>query len=176
MRWLRTHRLLLAVYGFGALLAFYELRQPYALLGTDDRPEWFLDPEHNIVDVSSAIHPGRAATFYYRAYQASLCQDPSASANEVCHARGPVGRKEIRELLEQALATGNDSMEELLYNYAVVLIQSGAPQAEIDAAVRAWRIAHPHSDRPDPRSARRAPPPTALGRSSRVHGPLQRNR
>jgi hypothetical protein len=42
-------------------------------------------------------------------------------------------------------------MELLLYNYAVVLIQTGAPQAQIDSAVRAWRVAHPHSQLPDPR-------------------------
>lgn len=149
--WLRTHRLLIVVYGSAALLAFHELRHPYALFGSEDRPEWYLDPERNIADVAAAIHPGRAATLYYRAYQASLCQEPSDAAREFCQSRGPVGREEIRELLEQALATGNESMELLLYNYAVVLIQSGAPQPEIDAAVRAWRIAHPRSDKPDPR-------------------------
>lgn len=146
-----THRLLLIVYGSAALLASFEVRLPYSLAEAEDRPEWFLNPKNNLVDVSAAIHPGRAATIYYRAIQAWLCEDPSASVNEVCRARGPVRRGEIRELLERALATGNDSMELLLYNYALVLIQSGAPPAEIDAAVRAWRVAHPGSDLPDPR-------------------------
>ena len=155
MRWLRAHRLLLVVYGSTALLGFYELRRPYPLFGSVDRPEWYLAPEHNIVDVSNAILPGRAATFYYQALQASLCQEPSHAAAEVCRARGAVGHEEIRELFERAIATGNDSIEDLLYNYAVVLIQSGASAADVDAAVRAWRIAYPHSQSPDPRAASR---------------------
>jgi hypothetical protein len=168
VRGLRAHRLLLVVYGSAALLAFFELHHSYALFGSDDRPEWYLDPDHNIVDVSAAIHPGRAATLFYRAFQASLCQDASASTHEVCRARGPVGRDEIRELLERALATGNDSMEDLLYNYALVLIQSGAPPAQIDAAVRAWRVAHPHSQRPDPRNALTASVPRRTSPRSRA--------
>jgi hypothetical protein len=41
----------------------------------------------------------------------------------------------------------------VLYNYAVVLVQEGAPADQIDAAVRNWRSANPISKLPDPRNA-----------------------
>jgi hypothetical protein len=92
-------------------------------------------------------------TLYYQAYQAALCSQPTNAQAQVCKARGPVKPGEVRELIEQSLATGNRSIEFVLYNYAVVLVQEGAPADQIDAAVRNWRSANPISKLPDPRNA-----------------------
>lgn len=151
MGWLRAHKVLVAVYGFGLTLAAIELAQPAIDAEHGENPRWFLDAEANIVDASNAVSPERATSLYYRAFQASLCTDASARNTLVCLKRGPVRPGEIRELMEEALATGNRSIELLQYNYAIILIQDGAPQAEIDAAVRNWRVTNPSSSRPDPR-------------------------
>jgi len=150
---IREHRLLLVVYGGAALLAGLELGGPGVKPGDADDPSWFLDPEVNIVDVSTEIHPERASTLYYRAFQASLCASREAQAMPACRERGPVRPGEIRELLERSLATGNRSNELALYNYALVLLQEAAPREEVEDAVRAWRAAYPRSLRPDPRVA-----------------------
>lgn len=151
--WIREHRLLLVVYGGAALLAAFELSGPGVEPGVADDPSWFLDPEVNIVDVSEALHPERANTLYYRAFQASLCASLGPQQAETCRERGPVRQGEIRELLERSLATGNRSNELALYNYALVLLQEGASRDRVEQAVRAWRAAYPRSLRPDPREA-----------------------
>jgi hypothetical protein len=155
MPWLRSHRVLLAVYAGVIALAWFELTDSEVQAGRPDKPEIFLAPGSNIADVSAAVYPNRAMTLYYKAQQAALCSQPDAAATPVCRARGPVRPGEIRELLAQAVATGNRSIEDLLYNYAWVLLQEGASEAEVDAAVRNWRTSHPTSDRPDPRVAYR---------------------
>lgn len=152
-RWMREHRLLLVVYGGAAVLAALELSGPGVDPGAPDDPSWFLDPEVNIVDVSSELYPERASTLYYRAFQASLCASLGPQEAPACRERGPVRSGEIRGLLERSLATGNRSNELALYNYALVLLQEGAPRAEVEEAVRAWRAAYPRSLRPDPRTA-----------------------
>lgn len=155
MSWVRAHRVLLAVYTGLFALAYFELTDPEIRAGQPDEPDVYLEPETNIADVSAAIYPDRAMTLYYRAQQAALCADAAAASSSVCRARGPVSSGEIRALLEEALATGNRSIELLLYNYAMVLLQEGAPEAEIDAAVRDWKISFAATGRPDPRVAYR---------------------
>jgi hypothetical protein len=151
MDFVRAHKLLLAVYGSMLLLAGFELSNPEIVIGRPEAPETYLRPDYNIADVSAAMYPDRALSLYYRAHQVALCGQPGAERNEVCREHGPVEAGEVRELLERAIATGNRSLEELLYNYAAVLIQEGAPEAEIEAAVEHWRSTHPGSNRPDPR-------------------------
>jgi len=99
------------------------------------------------------VLPDRALTLYYRAYQASLCEERSADPGSICSRRGPPRPGEVRELIERSLATGNRSIEYAMYNYAIVLPHAGAPDAEVEAATRNWRISHPHSSLPDPRVA-----------------------
>jgi hypothetical protein len=155
MGWVRAHKLLLVVYGAGLALAAIELSDPELQPGRPDAPEVYLAPGINIADVSATMYPDRALSLYYRAQQAALCSEARWRETEVCRARGPVAPGEIRDLLERAVETGNRSLELVLYNYAWVLIQEGAPPAEVDAAVEAWRKAHPGSDRPDPRTVSR---------------------
>jgi hypothetical protein len=155
MHWLKTHRLLLVVYGSGIALAIAEMGLPESRTGELEGPETFLTPDINIADVSSALYPERSLSLYYRAYQASLCYGPAATMPKECLRRDPVEPGEVRELIERSLATGNRSIELAMYNYAMVLIQENAPAKEIDAAIRTWRIAYPGSSRPDPRAKQR---------------------
>ena len=153
MRWLRGHGLLLVVYGSGLTLAALEWTDPDLQTGRPDDPAVYLEPEYNIADVSAALHPERALSLYYRAYQASLCASLADVEATACEERGPIEQGEVRRLLEQSLGTGNRSIELAMYNYALVLLQEGAPQSEVEAAIRSWRIAHPGSSRADPRVA-----------------------
>ncbi len=152
---LGAHRLLLLVYGFAFALAALELSNPQIRPGRPDEPAVYLEPGTNVADVSAALYPERALSLYYRAYQASLCDEVGAEASSVCRERGPVEPGEIRDLLERSLATGNRSIELAMYNYAMVLLQENARAADVDAAIRSWRRAHPGSSRPDPRIAYR---------------------
>lgn len=153
MDWLRAHKVLLVVYGAGLVLAAIELSSPAIDAERAEDPSWFLTPGANIVDTSRAVLPDRANTLYYEAFRASLCSSPDLGRSEACRAEGAARPDEIRELFERALATGNRSNELLLYNYAVLLVQEGAAPAEIEAAVRSWRVNYPRSSRPDPRVA-----------------------
>lgn len=155
MSWLREHRVLLIVYGIALCFAAAELRDPDLRPGKPDEPELFLAPDVNIADVSADLYPQRALSLYYRAYQASLCTAPRSETGAACRKRGRVERGEVRELLENALGTGNRSIELVFYNYAIVLLQENAPRSEVDAAIRAWRMNHPNSTRPDPRVVHR---------------------
>lgn len=158
MATVRQHALLFVVYGAGLLLAAYELSHPDVqqskLDFPDAYPEAYVAPELNIADVSAAVHPGRALSLYYAAQQAALCAGGRArDPDTVCPRRGPPRPGEIRELLERSLATGNRSIELVMYNHAIVLLHEGAPAEEVEAAVRAWRLAYPASSHPDPRDA-----------------------
>jgi hypothetical protein len=171
LEWLQAHRVLLAVYALALALAWAERTQPGVRPGEADDPSWFLEPGSNIADVSSALYPERAASLYYRAFQAALCTATPPTEPNACRDRGPVAPGEVRELLERALATGNESIELALYNYVLVLLQEGATDTEVDAAVRRWRVAYPTSGRKDPRTVasemqreRQAARPTASAR------------
>ncbi len=153
MGWLRAHRLLLVVYASALTLAAFELTDPEIQTGKLDHPRAFLEPGSNVADVSAAVHPDRALTLYYQAYQASLCEGRNTDPGSVCSRRGPPRPGEVRKLIERSLATGNRSIEFAMYNYAIVLLHEGAPDAEVEAAARNWRISHPHSSLPDPRVA-----------------------
>lgn len=157
--WILQHRLLLIIYVAGGALAISELRLPPEQAGALDGAAAYLDSEASIADVSAEIYPDRALTLYYQAFQKSLCGGPARTRPEGCDARGPVDPEEVSALIKRAIAKGNRSIEQLLYNYAVVLVQEGAPEAEIEAAIRNWRVAHPTSERPDPRKMRRAAKP-----------------
>ena len=156
MNWVKTHKLLLVIYAVGITLGLMELDLSEEKAGLLERPEAYVPSKHNVADVSAEIYPGRALTLYYQAYQAALCSQPAHANSEGCKSRDPVRPGAVRELIKQSLATGNRSIEMALYNYAVVLIQEGAPAEEIDAAVRQWRSAHPLSKLPDPRAAMQA--------------------
>ena len=153
MSWLRTHKLLLVIYAAGMWLGISESNLSLETSAALEQPRTYIEGDDNVADISAAIYPGRAMTLYYQAYQAALCSQPTNAQAQVCKARGPVKPGEVRELIEQSLATGNRSIEFVLYNYAVVLVQEGAPADQIDAAVRNWRSANPISKLPDPRNA-----------------------
>jgi hypothetical protein len=58
---------------------------------------------------------------------------------------------QARALLEQAIATGLKTEEDLFYRYAQVLVEQDAPEDEVAAAVALWKRHYPFSDLPDPR-------------------------
>ncbi len=58
-----------------------------------------------------------------------------------------------RRKFEEALATGDRTNEDLLYNYAITLVSLQADSKDIDAAIASWRYNFPFSDREDPRTA-----------------------
>jgi hypothetical protein len=153
MSWIRTHKLLIILYAAGIWFGISELNLSLETSAALEQPRAYIEGDDNVADISAAIYPGRAMTLYYQAYQAALCSQPAHVRAPVCKARGPVKHGEVRKLIEQSLATGNRSIEFVLYNYAVVLIQEGAPKDEIDAAIRNWRSANPTSELPDPRNA-----------------------
>jgi hypothetical protein len=153
MRWLRSHGVLIVVYGAGLALAALELSNPEVRVGKLEQPAAYLEPDVNVADVSAALYPDRALTLYYRAYQASLCQGRASDPGSVCGRRGPPRPGEVRDLIERSLATGNHSIELALYNYALVLLHENAPAEQVEAAVREWRLAYPASSHPDPRIA-----------------------
>ena len=138
MRWVRAHKLLLIIFSASFVLAGIELMGGST---EDGKPSDYLEADYNIADVSTEIYPERALSFYYQAQQAAYCNEPGSRQFEVCRSRGPAEPGEIRGLLEAALATGNRSIEEAMYNYAWVLVQEDAPSDEIDAAVETWRRA-----------------------------------
>jgi hypothetical protein len=151
--WIRTHKLLLVIYAAGMWLGISESNLSLETSAALEQPRAYIDGDDNVADISAAIYPGRAMTLYYQAYQAALCSQLANAQAQVCKARGPVKPGEVRKLIEQSLATGNRSIEFVLYNYAVVLVQESAPADQIDAAIRDWRSAHPTSTLPDPRNA-----------------------
>jgi hypothetical protein len=159
--WLRAHLVLVIVFGSALLLGTVESTRPDLQDRDIDQPRVFLDPDVNIADVSAALYPDRALTLYYEAFQASLCQNPAAVPHSACERRGPPKPGEVRELIEHSLATGNRSNELALYNYAMVLIQEGAPASDVAQAVHDWRATYPRSQRPDPRELARAMQRTA---------------
>lgn len=151
MGWLGAHKLLVVVYSFAIAVAAVELTHPTLRPGQPENIRWFLDSGANVVTVSNDLYPDRAVTLYYRAYQASLCDGANAEL-AACKERGPVEPGEVRALLARSLATGNRSMELAMYNYAMVLLQEKADPAEVDAAIRNWRVSYPGSARLDPRA------------------------
>jgi hypothetical protein len=153
MQRLRSHGVLLVVYAGGLVLAGLELANPEVRVGRIEQPAAYLEPGVNVADVSAALYPDRALTLYYQAYQASLCAGRSDGPDSVCGRRGPPRPGEVRALIERSLATGNQSIELALYNYALVLLHEHASDAEVEAAVRQWRLAYPASAHPDPRLA-----------------------
>lgn len=155
MNWVKTHKVLVVVYAAGITLGLFELNLSGESAGTLERPEAYLQSEKNVADVSAEIYPDRALTLYYQAYQAALCSQAAHAQSEGCTSREPGQPGNVRELIERSLATGNRSIEMVMYNYAVVLIQERAPAEEIDAAVRAWRSSYPMSTLADPRDAAR---------------------
>ncbi|MDP6978699.1 MAG: hypothetical protein QF570_08870 [Myxococcota bacterium] len=152
LSWIVEQRLILCLYIAGAALAYSELRLPTDEVSGLDAPGAYFDEGTGVAEVSAKIYPDRALTLYYQAFQKSFCTGPARTRPEGCEAIGPVEPGEVRELIERAIAKGNRSIEELMYNYAVILVEEGAPQEEIDTAVRNWRLSHPTMDRPDPRT------------------------
>lgn len=152
MRWLYPHRLLLVIYVGGLILAAFESKlSPQDQADYLANPEAFLSPETNIAEVSSALYPERALTLFYRAHQTALCSGADHETSPECRRRGPVEPGEVRILLERSLATGNRSIEMVMYNYALVLIQENASSGLIDAAIHNWRSSYPDSSLSDPR-------------------------
>lgn len=146
---LRSHQVPLVVFGGLLVLGLIELSDPDFDRRATDSPRVYLDPETNIADVSAELYPDRSLSLYYQAFQASLCGEGESEG--VCAERGPAKPGEVRELFERAIATGNRANELTFYNYALVLLQEGAPAEEVDAAVRSWRRTYPRSQRKDPR-------------------------
>lgn len=151
MDWLHAHRVLLVVFGAALFLGWFELTDSELAERDTNQPRLYLDAEVNLADVSAELYPDRALTLYYQAFQASLCQGAGPDAQNACARRGPPKPGEIRELFERSIATGNRSNELALYNYALVLLQERATEAEVDAAIHGWRATYPRSQRPDPR-------------------------
>jgi len=151
MRWLHAHRLILVIYIGGLTLAALELNLPQDRVDYLGDPDVFLRPETNLADVSSALYPERALSLYYKAYQTALCSGAADESLPECRQRNPVEPGEVRKLIERSLATGNRSIEMVMYNYAAILIQENASPELIDAAVHNWRVSYPDSLEVDPR-------------------------
>lgn len=151
-KWLREYRFLAVIYSLAAVAGFFEIT------GLDTKyepglaqPEWFLDPECNLSDVAAELYPDRVGTKYYRGYQAAMCYFEGPYKSPVCNQFRRGDLTEVCALMEQALATGDKSNEQLFYYYAGLLLRTDASPEKISEAIRAWRVNFPKSGLPDPR-------------------------
>lgn len=140
-----------AILGFAGL-GLHEARTPgLGSMQEAHAPASLLNPERNLADVYNELYPERSASQYFRALQASLCGEDRQSS-PVCRRFERDTPAAMRDLLAKAVAAGNRSNEKIVYNYARALIFTGAPEGEVEAAIRRWQIDHPYSDLPDPRA------------------------
>lgn len=154
MNWIRNQRLIIVIYACAVWLAYFELNLPPERVGELESPSAYLEPDVNIADVSAVVYPERALTLYYRAYQVSMCSGPVRNQPDGCRGREVVSPGDVRELIEQSLATGNRSIEMAMYNYIRILIQEVASAVEILAAAHRWRVSYPASAHPNPIAGR----------------------
>lgn len=101
---------------------------------TDDSPLEERELAHPYI--MSRLYPERGESLLYRGIHAAYVERDLPQA---------------RALLEQAMATGLKTEEDLFYRYAQVLVEQDAPQEDIARAVALWRRHYPFSDLPDPR-------------------------
>lgn len=132
MSWLREYRTLLILYGLFGLLAVAEV-----LSSSDDAPanQPGTSPPDEATQLVEQLYPHRPEALFWRGMEA-------VEQNDL---------RTARRLFEQALSTGVNTHESLLYNYAIVLLMLHEAPAQIDTAVARWRRFFPHSTLPDPR-------------------------
>jgi hypothetical protein len=148
----RGHGLIGVIAVAFAFLAVQEMTRPdVGRMESPTPPDSLLDAERNIVDVYSELYPDRTSSFYFRAMQAYLCSREPHRRKPQCRRASRDRGEQMRALLAQAVSARNRSNEKVIYNYVLVLVGLGAPQEEIDAAIRTWHLDHPYSRLPDPR-------------------------
>lgn len=150
-QWIREYRFLAYVVAVTMALAVYEVNSGRRIEPSSDiKPESILNYKRNMPDVLTELYPERNGTHYWVGYQAALCMDRGFT-RQVCRKFPHQNINDVREEFERALATGEKSNEELLLNYADILVQLGESEDEINKAIRNWRINFPHSKNPTPR-------------------------
>ena len=109
------HRVLLTVLGTLAVLGIYEYRN--ANVTDQMKPEIYLSPRHNIVDLFEQIYPNRGGTHFHRAFQANLCNIRNYANRLVCkqHTYGDLDA--IRDELERAIEIGDMGNEDIYHVY-----------------------------------------------------------
>ena len=123
-RW-RIYRVLSVILALSVLAALRERSQPASAV-----PQ----AQARATGILLALYPDFPKHLYFR-------------GRDALNAGDLVG---ARRLFEAALEKRLYSNEGLLHEYALVLIELGAPRAEIERATALWRKHFPHSHNPDP--------------------------
>ena len=148
----RKHRVLVVVYTLAGIAAWYELKQDGMPTNLEEtKPEWYLNENYNLAEVTAEIYPNRSNTLWSRAFQVAHCTDYNFRQMGICRNVPPPSLQQIREMFEEALATGDKSNEQLLYNYATLLLKLEEDPDQVEAAIRDWQINFPASKLPHPR-------------------------
>lgn len=135
-RWLRPYSWLI---GFGGLavaagaweIAARSFRDRPAVETTSNNADAGLTRGYSIF--VRELYPGSLDAEFFRGVQAGTEGRDAAVA---------------REHFEHALAAGLKHHEDLFYYEAILLLHDNAPSAEIDAALRRWRIHFPKTQQP----------------------------
>ena len=140
LAFIRQHRILIAVFVPGLLLAMWELTVPLNTM--------LIKQPANEVERRDV----RRLLFYMESYRALFPHQPDAEAFQGFYALNLKGDWQLaREHFERALQTGVKADQNLLYWYAYVLVKLNEDPAKIDAAIANWRKNFPSSKRTDPR-------------------------
>ncbi len=123
-RW-RIYRVLVVIAVLAISAAIHDRGQP---------PSAVAGAQARATDILMTIYPELPKHLYYRGLSSLNAGDPVNA----------------RRLFESALEGRLYSNEGLLHNYALVLIELGAPQEEIEQAIALWKKHFPHSRNPDP--------------------------
>ena len=167
LRWmytgrLRRYRFLFGLYASLAVLGAYEAweygRIPSSVASFAELPKPPGEPnlyfEYDLPSVEARLFPGDPETLLLEAVQLNYCTTEGLPfhLHPFCQKYGAVERKQIRKVLEEALAKEPKTNEDLYYSYIDVLKGTGADSDEVQAAIRKWQKLFPLSTRPIPES------------------------
>jgi hypothetical protein len=142
MQLLRRYRFLLLIYSAAALVAWHEVRNKFQRAGPT--PPAVADV---LCDLDPASHMGNffKGLEAFETYQALLGRGSIGEAHHYA--------EQARGYFERALASSYNDIEDeqLVYYYALTLIELGAPEAQIERIVNTWRYNFPYTQNPDPR-------------------------
>ena len=157
---LKRYRFLFGIYAVVSLLAVYEAWQykhiPESFAESIDLPRGPGKPnlnfDYDLPDVMLELFPDYPDTLFLGGIQSQLCSiaDQFNRQHPFCQKYDDSEIKTTRDWFETALAKKPKMNQDLYYHYVEILVKSGAPQSEINAAVEEWKRMFPLSERPDP--------------------------
>ena len=163
---IRRYRFLLLVYGLAVPFAAYELWATKKLAepvteflnikaGPGDADVLF---QYDFPRFLAELYPERSETLFARGLQVQMCVGFRGEGKRIpiCERLETVSLQEAQRHFKAAIDTGNRTVENVLYHYAMFLNETGASEKEVAAALAEWKRHYPFSKRFDPRTASRA--------------------